>query len=199
MNADDGTSLIWGVTMAVLLIGSLAARRLPLGQVMKMVLAWIAIFAGLFVLFSFRAEFGMIWQRVSSEFSGTANQQISGDALILTRGDNGHFSVRASVNGEPADFLVDSGASITSMSGKTATDVGVEFDRASFPVIVSTANGSVKAWRGRIASFEVGNITVDDHDVLVSDNLGDVNLLGMNFLDGLSSYSVTGNEMTLQP
>lgn len=199
MNADDGTSLIWGVTMAILLIGSLAARRLPLGQVMKMILVWIAIFAGLFVLFSFRNEFGVIWQRVSSEFSGTANQQIAGDDLILTRSDNGHFSVRASVNGTPVDFLVDSGASITSMSSKAAEDAGVEFHRGSIPVIVSTANGSAKAWRSRIESFEVGNITADNHNILVSDNLGDVNLLGMNFLNGLSSYSVTGDKMTLTP
>lgn len=199
MNAADGSSLIWGVTMAVLLIASLAARRLPIGQVMKMVLAWIAIFAGLFVLFSFRNEFGVIWERVKSEFAGTTNQQLVGQELLLTRGDNGHFSVRTTVNGKSVDFLVDSGASITSISGDVADSAGVDFDRSSIPVIVSTANGSAKAWRGTIGSFDVGGIRINEHKVLVSDNLGDVNLLGMNFLDSLSGYSVQGDKMTLTP
>jgi predicted aspartyl protease len=69
---EDGPSLIWGVTCAILLIASLAARRLPLGQVAKMSLAWVAIFAALFAVFSFRFEFQAIWQRVKADINGTA-------------------------------------------------------------------------------------------------------------------------------
>lgn len=72
MNAEDGPSLIWGVVMAVLLVSSLAARRLPMGQMAKMALAWIAIFAALFVVFSFRFELATVWDRVKSDVSGTA-------------------------------------------------------------------------------------------------------------------------------
>jgi len=199
MNPEEGSSLIWGVAMAVLLISSLAARRLPMGQVLKMILAWVAIFAGLFMIFSFRNEFGVIWERMKSEVAGTTNQQLVGSELVLTRGDGGHFSVRTSINGKPVDFLVDSGASITSMSTGAARDAGVDFDTSSIPVIVSTANGSAKAYRGTIATFDVGGIQVGEHKVLVSRNLGDVNLLGMNFLNELSSWRVEGNKMVLQP
>ena len=152
MSPEDGSSLIWGVTMAVLLIGSLAARRLPLGQTLKMMLAWIAIFAGLFAVFSFRNEFGMIWDRVKADISGTANQQMAGNALKLTRGDDGHFQVQARVNGKAVNFLVDSGASVTSMSTEAADAVGLEYDRGSIPVLLETANGQTTAWRGKIVS-----------------------------------------------
>jgi aspartyl protease family protein len=199
MSPEDGSSLIWGVTMAVLLIGSLAARRLPLGQTLKMMLAWIAIFAGLFAVFSFRNEFGMIWDRVKADISGTANQHMAGNALKLTRGDDGHFHVQARVNGKAVDFLVDSGASVTSMSTEAADAVGLEYDRGSIPVLLETANGKATAWRGKIASFDVGGIIAKDHTVFIGEGLGETNLLGMNFLDELSSWKVEGDVMTLEP
>lgn len=199
MSPEDGSSLIWGITMAVLLIGSLAARRLPLGQTLKMILAWIAIFAGLFAVFSFRNEFGMIWDRVKADISGTANQQMAGNALKLTRGDDGHFQVQARVNGKAINFLVDSGATVTSMSTETADAVGLEYDRGSIPVLLETANGQTTAWRGKIASFDVGGIISKDHTVFIGEGLGETNLLGMNFLDELASWKVEGNVMTLEP
>ncbi|MEE9434077.1 MAG: TIGR02281 family clan AA aspartic protease [Sphingorhabdus sp.] len=199
MNPEDGSSLIWGVTMAVVLIGSLAARRLPLGQTLKMILAWVAIFALLFVLFSFRNEFGMIWQRVKSDIAGTANQQLVGQTLRLTRNDDGHFWVLTKINGKTANFLVDSGASVTSISTKTADDTNVDYSRNSVPVLLDTANGRAKAWRGEISSFDVGGIKLSDHNVLVGESLGETNLLGMNFLGELSSWRVEGDVMVLEP
>jgi len=38
----------------VLLLSSLLAMRLPIGKALKMVLAWVGIFAAFFVLFAFR-------------------------------------------------------------------------------------------------------------------------------------------------
>ena len=58
---EDGPSLIWGVACILLLVSSLAARRLPLTYIAKAALAWIAIFAALFAIFSFRFEFIGIW------------------------------------------------------------------------------------------------------------------------------------------
>ncbi len=199
MSPEDGGSLIWGVVMTVLLVSSLAARRLPLSQIMKMILGWVAIFAALFAVFSFRNELGYVWQRVTSDISGTANQRLEGSTLRLTRKDDGHFWVRTRVNGKTVDFLVDSGASVTSISTRTADEVGVEYDRGSIPVILETANGRARAWRGEIASFDVGGIRSENHFVLIGEALGDTNLLGMNFLEQLKSWGVEGDEMILEP
>ena len=49
MNDDQLNGLLFMV-MLILPISALAARRLPLGTTVKMALAWIAIFGGLFVL-----------------------------------------------------------------------------------------------------------------------------------------------------
>ncbi len=199
MNMEDGPSLIWGVVMAMLLISSLAARRLPIGQVAKMALAWIAIFAGLFVIFSFRPEIMMVWNRVKADIAGTANQSVSGETVILTRRDDGHFWARVQINDRDIDFMVDSGATTTAVSAEVAKETGIKVDRTGFPVIISTANGQIAAKRAVAQTVELGPIKISDHPMTVSESLGDVNLLGMNFLDSLSSWKVEGNKMTLQP
>ena len=196
---ETGGSLIYALGAMALVVSALAARRLLFGETAKMILAWVAIFGVLFVIFSFRPEIKQIWERVTSDIAGTANQNVVGQNVQLTRGDNGHFSVQARVNGNPVTFLVDSGATVTSLSSETAAEVGIEVDRSAFPVIVSTANGNAKAWRARIGEMKIETISVSDHPVSISDNLGDTNLLGMNFLDELSSWSVQGDVMTLEP
>ena len=150
--AQDGPSLIWGVVMVVLLISSLAARRLPLGQVAKMALAWVAIFAALFALLSFRFEFQEIWNRVKSDFAGTAGQSVSGEAIELKRRDDGHYWLQVEINDTPVNFMIDSGATTTAMNAKSAAEANIEIDRAGYPVIISTANGQVAAQRANVQS-----------------------------------------------
>lgn len=196
---EDGPSLIWGVVCATLLIGSLAARRLPLGQVAKMALAWVAIFAGMFVIFSFRPEIMAVWNRVKADFAGTANQSVSSQSVVLTRRDDGHFWARVQVNGHDVDFMVDSGATTTAVSRDTAMEAGIEIDDSGYPVAISTANGNIMAKRATARTVELGPIKLTDHAMTVSDNLGDTNLLGMNFLDSLSGWTVEKDVMTLRP
>ncbi len=196
---ESGGQLVYALMGLALVAMSLSARRLPLGETVKMILAWIAIFAVLFVLFSFRAEFKQIWNRVTADFAGTANQSVRGTNVEITRGDDGHYSVIALINGNKVPFLIDSGATITSMSADSAADAGVVFDRDSFPVIVDTANGRASSWRADPQTLRVETVVMDDVTILVMDTLGDTNLLGMNFLDRLKSWRVEGDKMILEP
>jgi aspartyl protease family protein len=198
MNGDDSARLIYGLMWSALLISSLAARRLPLGQTLKMATAWIAIFAGMFVLFSFRHEAGIVWDRVKAEVSpgGTTAQDGS---FRIRKAEGGHFYVDAEVNGRSVRFMVDSGATITSLSTKTAQMAGVDIDMSGFPVVTDTANGIAESRRGRVARFSVGPISRADFPVLVSDTLGDLNLVGMNFLSSLKGWRVEGDELVLNP
>jgi aspartyl protease family protein len=199
VNAQDGPSLIWSVVCVILLISSLAARRLPIGQMAKMALAWVAIFAALFVVFSFRFELAAVWERVKSDFSGTAGQSVSGEAIELKRLDDGHYWLQVEINGNPVKFMIDTGATTTAVNLKTALEAGIEVDNSGFPVMINTASGTVQAKRGRAKSLQVGPLTLNEHNVVVSENFGETNVLGMNFLDSLDSWKVENNIMTLQP
>ncbi len=199
MNMEDGPSLIWGIVGLILVVSSLLVRRLPLGQMVRMILAWVAIFAALFVVFSFRPEIKAVWERVRSDFGGTANQKAVGNTVQVTRGDDGHFSVRATVNGTALDFLIDSGATFTSLGSDAAKSASVKVDENGFPVILDTANGKTSAKRAIVNDLRIGDLALRDHNVLVSQSFGDTNVLGMNFLDSLKSWKVEGNIMILEP
>jgi aspartyl protease family protein len=194
---EDGPSMIWGVVCILLLVSSLAARRLPLGYVAKAGLAWIAIFATLFAIFSFRFEFIGIWERLKADISGTAGQNISGEAIELRRQDDGHYWLMVNINGEPVRFMVDSGATLTAINATTAREAGVEAD--GYPIILGTANGRIAAKRGVVRLLSVGPHSIENHQVVVSERFGDVNVLGMNFLNSLQSWRVQANMMVLQP
>ena len=194
---EDGPSLIWGVVCILLLVSSLAARRLPLGYIAKAGLAWVAIFAALFAIFSFRFEFIGIWERVKADISCTGGQSVSSEAIELRRQDDGHYWLMVDINGKPVRFMVDSGATITAINATTAMAAGVEAD--GYPIILSTANGRVAAKRAIVRSLTVGPHRIENHPVVVSERFGDVNLLGMNFLNSMQSWRVEANMMVLQP
>ena len=196
---EDGPSLIWGIVCILLLISSLAARQLPLAYVAKTALAWVAIFAALFAIFSFRFEFKSIWERVKADISGTAGQTVSGDVIELRRQDDGHYWVQTEVNGNPVRFMIDSGATITAMNAQTAADSSVDVETNGYPMILDTANGRVAAKRGSVKKLEIGSHSIADHKVVVSDSFGDTNVLGMNFLDSMQGWKVEANMMVLQP
>ena len=195
---EDGPSLIWGVVCILLLLSSLAARRLPLGYVAKAAFAWIAIFAALFAIFSFRFEFKAVWERVKADISGTAGQSVSGEDITIRRQDDGHYWLQVDVNGKPVRFMIDSGATTTAVNANTARETGIEVDADGYPVFLNTANGSVAAQRGIIQSLKIGTHEIGQHNVVVSESFGDTNVLGMNFLDSMQSWKVEGNVMTLK-
>ena len=57
MSGDMGAYLLYMVLLLVLVGSALVSRRLPMGKTLKMALAWVAIFALGFAIFSFRSEF----------------------------------------------------------------------------------------------------------------------------------------------
>lgn len=199
MDGDDNARLLYGLIAIMLLVGSLAARRLPLKQYLKMLLAWIAIFAVLFGIFSFRPELEMAWNRIKGEITGAPRQTVDGESIRLVRQDDGHFWIRAQLNGHVTDLMVDSGASLTALNAKTARAAKLTLDPVDESIELNTANGTVMARTAKVAAVEVGNFIVEDHDVVVSEGFGETNVVGMNFLDSFSSWNVSGEVMTLNP
>jgi aspartyl protease family protein len=197
MDALASPEAVYALLLIVLVAAGLIARRLPLRQYAKMIGAWIAIFFLIFVIFSFRPEMAMMWDRVKGELTGAPRQSMEGDKLRLVRQDDGHFWLRASINGVNADFMVDSGATVTAMGDALARKTNVELDGRK--ILLETANGQIEARTGNVAEFRIGDFQVDDLDVVVGDNFGDVNVVGMNFLDSFSSWRVQGDVMELTP
>ncbi|MEQ1509016.1 MAG: TIGR02281 family clan AA aspartic protease [Sphingopyxis sp.] len=199
MDSSNGPALIWGTIVIMSVIGSLAARQLRWGQVARYTLAWVAIFAVVYGLFLFSAELKQLWARVTSDLSGTATVTRSGETTIVHRNGDGHFWAQASVNGRTAQFLIDSGATTSTISADTADTLGLSDRRAAMPMVVETANGLANSWPLGDVSVTVGSITTANVALHMSDHRDSTNLLGMNWLNQLGSWQVRGDEMILTP
>ena len=95
----------------MLVLGTLMTRREPAAKLLTMALAWVAIFAAGFVLFTFRDNLGWVAQRLKAEAVGTPVEQ--GRETRIPMAIDGHFWVDAKLNGHDVKFLVDSGATMT--------------------------------------------------------------------------------------
>jgi aspartyl protease family protein len=199
MNGEDAPQLIWAVGALVLVMSSLLAYRLPIGQTVKMVLGWIGIFALAFLVMSFRPEMKAIWERVKGELTSAPRQVVEGKAIKLTRQDDGHFWVRAEINNKQIDFMVDSGATTTAINADTANQIGLDMGKASGAVELDTANGAVWAKVVTVPKMSVGDFIFADHSAVVAQEFGDTNVVGMNFLDTFTSWNVERDVMTLRP
>jgi aspartyl protease family protein len=156
------------------------------------------IFAAAFIIFTLRDDFRSLWDRMVLETRGGTIQEQRGSEIRIRQAADGHFWVNAELNGEKVRFLIDSGATTTSVSRRVADRARVRI-RSGFPAMVQTANGIVAVQRGRADRLTVGSIERTDFPVHVSEAFGDMNVIGMNFLSTLSSWSVEGRTLILRP
>ena len=195
-SGDQAVHFLYLVGVLVLVVSALAVRRIPIAQGLKMFVGWVLIFGAAFVVFTLKDEFLALGNRVLLETRGGVVQETMGGEIRIRQAPDGHFWVDAEVNGEEVRFLVDSGATTTSISSDTARRVGVE--PGGGRALVQTANGVVTVQRGRAESMKVGPIERSDVAVHISDAFGDMNVIGMNFLSTLSGWGVEGRTLVLR-
>jgi aspartyl protease family protein len=173
-------------------------RRIPFGQGVKMFAGWILIFLAAFVAFTLKDDFMALGRRVLAESRGEGEVVAAGRELRIRKSMDGHFWVNGELNGRKVRFLVDSGATVTSISTQTAAKAGID-SSGGFPVMVETANGVVPVKRARADRLKIGSIERRNVALHVSETFGDTDVLGMNFLSSLSSWGVEGQWLVLKP
>lgn len=117
-------------------------------------------------------------------------------SVTLAADSRGHFIAPGSINGGSVRFLVDTGATLISMSASEARRLGIDYLRGERGVI-QTANGVTGGYRVKLDRVRVGDIEVHGVDAVVSENdaMGAV-LLGMSFLNRMEMKR-DGQSMTL--
>lgn len=151
----------------------------------------------LFLLFQ-QAPFDPNLSRLTERL-GLDSQEVTGDEVRIRMARDGHFWAKVTVNGVERRMLVDSGATVTAISAQTADAAGVERSVGGVPVLVRTANGTVPAETGRIERLNISGIEARNLSVVISPALGNVDVLGMNFLSRLASWRVEGRTLILHP
>lgn len=130
---------------------------------------------------------------------GLDDQKVEGKELRVRMSSDGHFWALASINGVQRRMLIDSGATVTAVSQQTAREAKIDARTGFAPVVLRTANGAAPAETGSIDELRVGNIVARKLKVVTSPGLGNLDVLGMNFLSKLDSWRVEGRTLILVP
>src|SRR3954468_21988012 len=119
--------------------------------------------------------------------------------LSIPRDPRGHFQAEGRIDGQRIDFMVDTGASVVALNEKSAARFGLRPQRSDYNATVTTANGTIKAARTRLAMVELGGLVVRDVDAMVlPDEALSENLLGLSFLSKLKRFEYAGGKMVLE-
>ena len=197
MNSGDSLNLIWLVGVLVLVVSALSVRRMSFGFILRSILMWAAIILVAVVAVAHRGEIGAVFAAASARL-GLDDQQVQGKTVRIRMSPDGHFWARVTLNGVERRMLIDSGATVTAISDRTAEAANISVSNG-VPAIIETANGSVAARRGTIDELAIGPLKTEDLGVVVAESFGDLDVLGMNFLSRLHSWRVQGNVLILEP
>lgn len=194
---DQALAFIYLLGCLILVMSGFAVRRAPIGKTIKMALAWVLIFAAGFAIFALREDFGALGRRIAAAAWGGGTQEATpAGELRIAMAEDGHFWVNGEINGQEVRFLVDSGATVTTISRETADRAGIQSRGGA--VMTETANGNVLVDRGRAERVKLGPIERSDIGVAIA--RGDtINVIGMNLLSTLSRWSVENRTLVLRP
>ena len=130
---------------------------------------------------------------------GLPDQSVAGGETRVPLAPDGHYWVRARINGQRASFLIDTGATISAVSPAVARAAGLEPRRGGIPVQIKTANGTVAAQIASADRIAFGNIAAEGIDVVIAPGLGETNIIGMNLLSRLAGWRVEKGVLILTP
>lgn len=105
-----------------------------------------------------------------------------GTQIVLTAGLGGHFTTSGTINGRPAEFLVDTGATAVSLSQGEADRLGLAWRNSVRRGLTQTANGPVPVNFVTLNSVRVGDVEVYNVGAVVVPAPMDHVLLGNSFL-----------------
>ena len=186
---------IYAVRIALIIM---LLQRLPvIGRFIRFAVS-LGLFAFLIFILLNQAPYQPELSRVTS-FLGLDNQEVTGKELRVNMAPDGHFWVVASINGVKRRMLIDSGATVTAISQRTAAEARVDTGTGLTPMMLRTANGVAPAQTGSIHELRAGNIVARNLRVVTAPGLGSLDVLGMNFLSKLESWRVEGRTLILVP
>jgi aspartyl protease family protein len=125
--------------------------------------------------------------------------QAGSRSLSIPPDVRGHFQTEGRIDGQRIGFMVDTGASMIALNETSAARFGLRPSRGDYNATVTTANGTIKAARTRLALVDIGGLVVRDVDAMVlPDEALSENLLGLSFLSKLKRFEYANGKMVLE-
>lgn len=187
------------VIILVIFAAGAFSRRQSISSIAGNFLVWAGLFAVALVGYTYRDDLRDVAARVVGELNPTtAIVDSQGGRASFRRGLDGHFTLAADVNGASMPLLFDTGASAVVLSYNDAQRAGIDVERLSFSLPVTTANGTGRAALVSLDRVELGGIARRNVRAFIAEpHALQGSLLGMSFLETLSRYSVAGSTLEL--
>ncbi|WFM71738.1 retropepsin-like aspartic protease [Halomonas sp. CKK8] len=165
-----------------------ATRRAGLGM---MLLFWVLFLGG-----------GAWWFHGYLEAQRNPNAHLAnvaageGEPVVLERNRAGHFVATGRINGQPVEFLLDTGATYVAVPAGIAERLGLQSTGSAW---FNTANGRVRGELAILETVSLGGYEAHDVRGSISPGLtGEAALLGMSFLDRFD-IEIRDARMVLRP
>lgn len=198
LSDGDPGQLVYSIVLLGLVGGAaLVHFRQSLGQAAAAATLWGAAFFAIVLGYSYRDDLGVLFARVGAELAPSAAQETGPGEVVFRMRSDGHFAADASVNGAPVRFLVDTGASVVTLTQSDARRAGIKTRDLDYRLMFQTANGKARGAPVILEEIAVGSIVKYDVPAAVMHSGLETSLLGVSFLRRLESYSVSGDTLTL--
>lgn len=189
--------------LAVVIGAGILGSGLRIGQMARSLSIWFLVIVALMAGYQFRYELQDVASRLTAGLVPGSPLSITDSdgriSVMLDRQANGHFEVRAEINGVQVLTMVDTGATSTVLTAQDAARAGFDAGQLAFNVPVMTANGRASAARVVADEIRVGDIVRRRVPVLVAEpGRLERSLLGMNFIGTLSAFDMRGERLILR-
>jgi aspartyl protease family protein len=125
---------------------------------------------------------------------------VSGGSRVVIEPDpRGHFRVEGAIDGRRLDFVVDTGASVVTLTETDAARLGFHPAPRDFVAQLKTANGTVRGAPVRLGMVEIGGLMLRNVTaVVLPDESLSENLLGLSFLSRLHRFEYRDGRLVLE-
>jgi aspartyl protease family protein len=194
----QGVYIVRSLVLLAVIIVVLAASRRSLLAVAGQISIWLMLFLGVVAAYAYRTELKEVAGRTAAALMPTRGRAESEHVITYARAADGHFWIDATVNGTAVRFLLDTGASGIVLGRADAARLGFDAQRLSFNQMFETANGRTRGAPVNLDDLRIGPFVYRQVGASVNEGEMRQSLLGMRFLDRLSSVEIRGDSLTIR-
>jgi aspartyl protease family protein len=190
LGQDGWAQLMYWIILLSFLIGGYFLRgHIEKNKAIKQIGIWLAIIFIVTVTYGLKDE----WMQAFVPHKPI----IENNSIELQRSSDNHFYIVMELNGKEILFLIDTGATDTTLTLSDAKKVGINTDNLIYNKRYATAKGTVYGATIKIDKIQINGLLFNDVWVSVNKEGLTTSLLGMNFLRRFNGYDIRGDTLIL--